>query len=246
MADDQTRWVRQRFKGNKVWLATDGKGGLLEKNGKLLIKYQLNQPYEYWVHARSVKPLEETQGHRDNGSQKPETGRSAVRSGRRSHQGRSRPKPAVPKRVELENNAVHIFTDGASSGNPGPAGVGVVLRYGGRVKEISGYIGRTTNNVAELEAIRRGLETVKRRDLPVRLYTDSSYALGLLSQGWKARKNTALVNSIRSLMQSFQNLKLIKVKGHAGLKDNERADKLATSAIVKANSPGDGRQGSMV
>jgi ribonuclease HI len=213
--------VRRRFKGNKVWLATDEKGRPLEKNGKLLIKYQVDQPYEYWVHARSVRPLDEIPDHMPDVKS-----RSRNKSRRRSRQS-----PDSPGSRDLHDGAIHISTDGASSGNPGPAGIGVVLRHRDRVREISAYIGRNTNNVAELEAIRRGLQAVKRRDLPVRLYTDSSYALGLLSQGWKARKNTELVEDIRNLMKSFADLKLIKVKGHAGLEDNERADKLATSAV---------------
>jgi ribonuclease HI len=221
LSDDQIQWVRRRFKGNKVWLATDEKGRPLEKNGKLLIKYQVDQPYEYWVHARSVRPLDEIPDHMPDVKS-----RSRNKSRRRSRQS-----PDSPGSRDLRDGAIHIFTDGASSGNPGPAGIGVVLRHRDRVREISAYIGRNTNNVAELEAIRRGLQAVKRRDLPVRLYTDSSYALGLLSQGWKARKNTELVEDIRNLMKSFADLKLIKVKGHAGLEDNERADKLATSAV---------------
>ena len=222
MSDDQTQWVRRRFKGNKVWLAVDKAGRPLEKKGKLLIKYQVDQPYEYWVHARSVRPLEEMPAQRPD-----------VKSRRRSKsRTRNRPTAATPDSSDLRDGAIHIFTDGASSGNPGPAGIGVVLRHRDRVREISAYIGRNTNNVAELEAIRRGLQAVKRRNLPVRLYTDSSYALGLLSQGWKARKNTELVEDIRNLMKSFVDLKLIKVKGHAGLEDNERADQLATSAIA--------------
>ncbi len=221
MTDDAIKWVRRRFKGNKVWLATNAEGRPLEKKGKLLIKYQLDQPYEYWVHASNVRPLSETGP--------PEEKKASRRVPRRP---RRRPsEAAVPDARDLNDGAIHVFTDGASSGNPGPAGIGVVLRHRDRVREISAYIGRATNNVAELEAIRRALRAIKRRDLPVRLYTDSSYALGLLSRGWKATKNVALVEEIRELAGTFRDLKFIKVKGHSGLQDNERADELATSAI---------------
>ncbi len=221
MTDDAIQWVRRRFRGNKVWLATDEKGRPLEKKGKLLIKYQVDQPYEYWVHARNVRPLSET----SSPAQK-----QAPRRARRAPRQRP-PEPAFPGSHDLNDGAIHVFTDGASSGNPGPAGIGVVLRHRDRVREISAYIGKTTNNVAELEAIRRALKAIRRRDLPVRLYTDSSYALGLLSRGWKARKNVELVEEIRELAETFRDLKFIKVKGHAGLPDNERADELATSSI---------------
>ncbi len=100
-------------------------------------------------------------------------------------------------------------------------------------KEISRNIGLGTNNIAELEAIRTGLLEVKNPDLPVRVYTDSGYAYGLLMLGWKAKKNMELVSDIRMLMKRFKNLTIVKVKGHAGIEGNERADKLATSAILQ-------------
>jgi ribonuclease HI len=124
-----------------------------------------------------------------------------------------------------------LFTDGASSGNPGPSGIGIFMRYKSHEKKISRYIGLSTNNIAELEAIRVGLMEVKNKELPVRVFTDSSYALGLLSKGWKPKKNQELVAAIRSLMKQFKDLHFIKVKGHTGHPENECADQLATSAI---------------
>ena len=98
-------------------------------------------------------------------------------------------------------------------------------------KSISRFIGNVTNNIAELEAIKAGLLEVKKRELPVRIFTDSSYAYGLLALNWKAHKNRELVNSIRKLMSEFKNLKMVKVKGHSGNQGNELADRLAVSAI---------------
>ena len=132
-------------------------------------------------------------------------------------------------------DTVHIYTDGASSGNPGPAGIGVLLRYGSHEKEISRFIGEATNNIAELEAIRVGLGELKDTRLPVRLYTDSAYAHGVLTLGWKAKKNTALIRAIKKRMATLTDVRLIKVKGHAGEEGNERADHLATAAIKKAS-----------
>ena len=60
---------------------------------------------------------------------------------------------------------------------------------------------------------------------------DSNYAYGVLALGWKARANRQMVESIKKTMAKFKNLKLVKVKGHAGDKGNERADFLATTAI---------------
>ena len=136
-------------------------------------------------------------------------------------------------------DSVCIYTDGASSGNPGPSGIGIVLRFGKLEKEISKYIGIATNNIAELEAIRTGLLAIKSTKLPVRIFTDSRYAYGVLTLGWKARKNQGIINSIKNTLLKFNDLKFIKVKGHAGHEENERADFLATSAIKKT---GDSRK----
>jgi ribonuclease HI len=72
------------------------------------------------------------------------------------------------------------------------------------------------------------------------LFTDSKYAYGLLVLNWKARKNQNLVQSIKRIMENFQDLEIIKVRGHSGHPGNERADYLATSAIKQAKKePGD-------
>lgn len=213
-----------RFKENKVWLATDQSGKPVVKNGKVLIKYQLDQDYEYWVHQNKVTSLESSQ---------PET---KVPSKKKS--AKKPPKTKSAQETETfdataYDGAVRIYTDGASRGNPGPSGIGVVLQYGEHQKEISRNIGIATNNIAELEAIRAGLLELKNTDLPVRVFTDSSYAYGVLTLGWKAKKNTEMVRSIRKTIAKFKDLKIIKVKGHVGIEGNERADLLATSAANK-------------
>ena len=135
---------------------------------------------------------------------------------------------------ELPKESIIIFTDGACSGNPGPAGLGVFMLYKENEKSISQYIGEATNNIAELKAIQVGLLEIKNKSLPVRVFTDSSYANGVLTMGWKAKKNQELISSIKKTMAAFPDLKLIKVKGLVGVWENEKADELATSAIKKA------------
>jgi len=211
--EKETGWKRMQFKKNKVWVATDGSEKMLVKNGKVLIKYQLKQDYEYWVHERSVVPID-----------KGESKKAASQKTGQKRKSKSLKEP-------IPNDTVCIFTDGASSGNPGPSGVGVLLKYGEHEKEISKYIGIATNNIAELEAIKTGLLELKKNNMPVRIFTDSSYAYGLLALGWKAKKNKDLVKAIIKTISKFKDLKLIKVKGHAGHVENERADFLATSAI---------------
>lgn len=225
---DQTipSWKRMRFKKNKVWLATDSEGNPIIKNSKVLIKYQLDQEHEYWVHPESVVPIEPSAVSRQNQLE------SVLSAGQPKRQT---PKtlPMEADMASIEKNAVCIFTDGASSGNPGPSGIGVVMRHGTHTKEISRPIGITTNNVAELEAIRIGLMAIKKTDRPVRIFTDSSYAYGVLMLGWKAKKNQGLIKAIQELIATFRDIQFIKVKGHSGMAENERADFLATTALQR-------------
>jgi ribonuclease HI len=207
MATDNPEWKRMRFKKNKVWLAVNGFGKPVEKNGKVLIKYQLDQPHEYWVRKSNIKSLDSDPAL----TQEIQNDTTVAQTG--------------------DKEGILIFTDGASSGNPGPAGIGVVMRFGKYEKEISEYIGLATNNIAELKAIQAGLQAVKKTDLPVWIFTDSSYAYGVLTLGWKAKANREMVQSIKKTMIKFKNLKIVKVKGHAGDEGNERADFLATLAI---------------
>jgi ribonuclease HI len=223
-----SNWKRMRFKGNKVWMAVDGEERPLLENGKALIKYQLDQPHEYRVHPAGIRSLDDAPSKRDTAS--PNTRKKSTGPARRKAPPRLAEAAAeIPE--ALRQKAIFIYTDGACSGNPGPAGIGVVMRYQGHQKEISRYIGQATNNIAELEAIKTGLEAVKNRKLPVLLFTDSSYSLGLLTKGWKAKQNQDLVQQVRALVDTFKELRIIKVKGHAGHPENERADQLAVGAI---------------
>jgi len=216
------------FKKNKVWLATGKDQKPVTKNGKVLIRYQLDQDYEYWVLSKNIKPIDSLQRN-----EKTEKGEKSTKKS--SKQKGTKTKSDTELLVETScDDAINIYTDGASAGNPGPSGIGVVLRFGEHEKEISRYIGITTNNMAELEAIRSGLMAVKNSNLPVRVFTDSRYACGVLTQGWKAKKNQDIIESIKKTLSKFNDLKFIKVKGHVGIEGNERADFLATSAIKKA------------
>jgi len=129
------------------------------------------------------------------------------------------------------DGVIDIHTDGACQGNPGPCSLGVVIRFGPHYKELSQFLGQGTNNIAELTAIKVALESLKRTDLPVRLHSDSSDSIGVLSKGWKAKANKELIADIRRVVATFDDLQFIKVKGHSGLPLNERVDRLAVAAI---------------
>jgi ribonuclease HI len=230
MTDDNINWKRMVFKKNKVWLATDKDQKPITKNGKVLIRYQLDQDYEYWVLSKNIKPIDSLKKEGKIEKVKKSAGKSLK-------QKTTKKPPETDFAAEtIRDDAVLVYTDGASAGNPGPSGIGVVLRFGKHEKEISRYIGDTTNNVAELEAIRSGLMAVKNTNLPVRVFTDSRYAYGVLTQGWKAKKNQNIIESIKKILSKFNDLKFIKVRGHVGIEGNERADFLATSAIKNAKT----------
>ncbi|MFC1886346.1 ribonuclease HI [Thermodesulfobacteriota bacterium] len=231
-------WSRMQFKENKVWAAVDRDGELLVQDGKVLIKYQLKQDYEYWVLKGNIHPIDPNLLKMKKIKRKGSPTHRSEKRKSKSKQGRESdlaPDMETGSRETLEEGSmIQIYADGASSGNPGPSGVGVLLIFGGHQKEISRYIGIATNNIAELQAIRTGLSAVKNKDFPVRVFTDSGYAYGLLELGWKARKNVGLVTSIKNMMEGFRDLQIIKVKGHAGNEGNEKADLLARSSLEKS------------
>jgi ribonuclease HI len=229
MTSDNINWKRMVFKKNKVWVATDRDQNPILKNGKVRIKYQLDQDYEYWVHFKNINPIDSLQRKKKTEKKEKSTQKSLKKKGKKT-QSHIQSLTKTPC-----DDVITIYTDGASAGNPGPSGIGVVLRFGKHEKEISRYIGIATNNMAELEAIRSGLTAVKDSNLPVRIFTDSSYAYGVLTQGWKAKKNRDIIDSIKKILPKFHDLKFIKVKGHGGIEGNEKADFLATSAIKKAD-----------
>ncbi len=138
---------------------------------------------------------------------------------------------------------VEIFTDGACSGNPGPGGWGALMRYNGKVKELSGGEALTTNNRMELTAAIRALEALK---VPVRveLHTDSEYVRNGISswiEGWKRNGwKTADKKPVKNA-ELWQELDAARrrhdvhwhwVKGHAGHPENERADELARQGMA--------------
>ena len=213
------------FKGNKVWVEADGNENPRVKAGKVRIKYNLKQDYEYQVKLENLEPESSAVPAQKGGKKRKDRHPSSDSSSNFSSKNDHDQKESIP------DNAIVIYTDGASSGNPGPAGIGILLRHGENEKKISEYIGHGTNNIAELFAIQRALSQLKRHDLPVRLFTDSTYSLGVLTKRWKARKNQELIAETKALMEKFSDLKLIKIKGHAGFEGNETADALATQAV---------------
>ncbi len=133
---------------------------------------------------------------------------------------------------------ITIYTDGASSGNPGPGGYGVVLISGKHRLEKSAGFKLTTNNRMELMAVIEGLEALKIPGSKVTVYTDSKYVADSVEKGWvfqweskgfKKKKNPDLWTRFLKIYRKH-NVRFTWVKGHANNIENEVCDRLAVSA----------------
>ena len=140
------------------------------------------------------------------------------------------------------SNFVHIYTDGACRGNPGPGGWGAVLRFNDQEKELYGGEADSTNNRMELTAVIRALQELS-RGCRVEVTTDSKYVIqgitewmeGWKRRGWKTAARKPVLN--QDLWQqldeevSRHDINWHWVKGHSGHPENERADSLANLGI---------------
>ncbi len=124
-----------QFKKNKVWVATDRNQRPVVKDGRVLIKYQLGQDYEYWVNQQNIKPINLIQSETRRS-----IGKISAEKSQKKLKTRAKTKGELVDSIKYKDS-VCIYTDGASSGNPGPSGIGIVLRFGKLEKEISKYIG---------------------------------------------------------------------------------------------------------
>lgn len=212
-------WVRALLRGTTVFARADADGALAADGATVEIRYKPSDGRRY-------------RARRDNltvqpGELLPDSfcgDADAVSKDARPAARRDDGAAAVASRP----GAVLAYTDGACTGNPGPAGLGVVVLGEGGV-ELSEYLGHATNNIAELTAILRALERVP-RDRPIVVHTDSQYAIGVLQKGWKAKANQELIATIKRAL-SGREAALVYVRGHAGVTWNERCDQLAREAV---------------
>ncbi|MFW5921005.1 MAG: ribonuclease HI [Polyangiales bacterium] len=232
-------WRRMRLRGNRVLVRCTPEGEPVAEGGRVEIRYKPDDGRAYRAGVRNLAPLEQEQPllPDDHCAEAEPVQRSETRgSGKGKGKGKQaggRPPPSAPQAGE-----VLVYADGACSGNPGPAGLGVVMLWEGGGRELSEYLGEATNNIAELTAILRAAEAVEDRSKPVRIYTDSNYSIGVLTKGWKAKANKPLVASVKKALGALEDVELHHVPGHAGIPLNERADELAREAIDTRESPG--------
>jgi ribonuclease HI len=234
-------WEQRRYKNKDlVYLLVDENGEAKLQEGKAEIRYQPNGR-SYFALPKNIQPVQQrsldispSNTEISTTAEQPPTQQSeakappvsATSTTQHTHQ------PPTPSIDSLAQDSIVIYADGACSGNPGPAGVGVYWQQGQTIKELSEYLGHGTNNIAELTALKRALELCPDNNAPITIYTDSSYVIGLLTQHWKAKANQELVQELRDLARQYKRLQLRKVRGHAGIFGNEQADMLARTAVT--------------
>lgn len=217
-------WIRAKFKDAEVLARCDDQGRLLGDGGRVEIRYRAQDKRAYRAGLENLKPILGSLLLPDDACAPAEAAPSRVIGSAKGKTGMSPPK--------APQGAIIVYADGACSGNPGPAGVGIVSIDGALRRELSHFLGEGTNNIAELMAIKLAAESVLMRDRPLRIHTDSQYAIGVLSKGWKAKANVEIVASTRKLLSGFSDLALHYVRGHSGIELNERADVLAVEAVT--------------
>ncbi|MEE8638389.1 MAG: ribonuclease HI family protein [Candidatus Margulisiibacteriota bacterium] len=126
---------------------------------------------------------------------------------------------------------IQIYTDGAARGNPGPAGIGVVVKKGaGTLVEISDFIGKATNNVAEYIAFIRGMEeALVLGATKIECFSDSELLVKQIQGEYKV-KNEGLIPlhyHAKSLIRKFKTFSI----DHTVREENKHADKLANRGI---------------
>lgn len=138
----------------------------------------------------------------------------------------------------MSDDLIIVYTDGSAKGNPGPGGFGVVMKFGAKRREISAGFRHTTNNRMELLATIVAMESVKRPELKIKVFTDSKYVCDSIQKGWvyswqkkgwKDKKNVDLWKRFLKIYSKLD-VEFEWVKGHAGIEENERCDKLAVKA----------------
>ena len=220
-------WKEATLRGQRVLARVKPDGAFDEKNGRVEIRYRATDARAYHAHMNNLAALSDAKLLDDDAcvpAASPGAAKPAAKAA----------KISAPKHVDYKGSWI-AYTDGACTGNPGPAGSGtIVIAPGGKIRESYAYLGEGTNNVAELTGISEALEQTP-KDEPLVIHTDSKYAIGVLTKGWKAKANTDLILRMRKALDG-RNVRFVYVPGHSGIPLNERADELAREAIKTRSS----------
>lgn len=233
----EATYTNRSGKRQQVWVRTDGQGEFVIEDGRVPMRYSDTEEARlYSAHPRNVAIGTDGAAPEAKKKSPPKKRASYSEDVWKAPDGDRVISRDIPHGLEAEAvpaaGVIDVWTDGACTGNPGPCGFGVILRTADSYTEIGQYIGTGTNNIAELMAIGVALEELRDIDGRVRIHTDSNYSIGVLSKGWKAKANVELIAWIRELVAE-RPIKFVKVKGHAGIPLNERADQLAVAAVER-------------
>ena len=252
-------WVKATFNGQRgaqeVWAEVDAEGRPVVAGGRVPLRYRGSAGEK--IYSGGLDKLTLTPGQAPvelpPGEAAEPTGSSARPGGRPS--GRASGFGSAGTRTAAQASAAKAhfqgvlegiapeaavcFTDGACKGNPGPCGAGAVVKLpDGRLLEAYRALGIGTNNVGELTAIGLALDLLEQAafpvDQPVRLFTDSQYAEGVLVKGWKAKANQELIASLKPRLKA-RKLQVSWLAGHVGIAENERADVLANQGVAESS-----------
>jgi len=245
-------WTTMILRGQKVLVRCDDAGRPLAESGRVEIRYKPNDGRKYQALPANLAALPGAEifgddhcGPAEAPAPKTATATStstASTAKKSSGAGRAGPSKAAAiasgEPAPKKDGAVVVYADGACSGNPGPAGLGILVDEGTARSELSEYLGTGTNNIAELTAILRVAERYAGDPRCIEIRTDSQYSIGVLSKGWKAKANTELVAEVKRALARMSDVHLTYVPGHSGFAGNERADELARAAVVARRSSG--------
>ena len=215
-------WKRHRLRDADVWAKVDAAGALVtDRDGRVEIVYKPERRRQGL--PRGARNLRGSWRRRRSSF---DAGRARARARRpRTRRRRCGAVATAPA------NAIHVWTDGACTGNPGPAGDRRRdHRWRQARTELSEYLGEGTNNIAELTAILRGLRRSQDASRPVVVYSDSAYSIGLLTQTGRRRRTSSSSRSCARCAGTFNDLRFVKVAGHAG----DRAQRARRSAGARS------------
>jgi ribonuclease HI len=229
-------WARALLRGQKVLAKARDDGSFDAVGGRVEVRYKPNDGRAYQAAARNLELIAGEALLPDDACAPAEAAPPKDASKTEAKADRSTQRKTAAAAAALAPGAVPahawtVYADGACSGNPGPAGLGIVLvAPDGTIAEGFEYLGVATNNIAELTGILRAAEIVPDGDAAV-VHTDSQYAIGVLTKGWKAKANQELIAGVKVALARRSGWRIVYVPGHSGVPLNERADELAREAV---------------